>query len=76
VKKEGDGHSQPERTRGTPRARTSGPIPLLTFLPQLVYYESIKRELQIRPTYDCRCDERLKPKTEDSTRLAYTGFHG
>ena len=28
----------------------------------VVYYESIKRELQIRPTYDCRCDERLKLK--------------
>jgi hypothetical protein len=42
----------------------------------VVYYESIKRELKIRPTYDCRCDERLKTKTEDSTRLTYTGLHG
>jgi hypothetical protein len=23
-----------------------------------------------------RCDERLKTKAEESTRLAYTGFHG
>jgi hypothetical protein len=41
-----------------------------------VYYESIKRELKIRPTYDCRCDERLKTKAEDSTRLTYTGLRG
>ena len=24
--------------------------------------------------YECRCDERLKTKTEESTRLAYTGL--
>jgi hypothetical protein len=24
----------------------------------------------------CRCDERLKTKTEESTRLTYTGFLG
>jgi hypothetical protein len=30
----------------------------------LVYYESMKRELQTRPRYDCRCDERLKSKVE------------
>ncbi len=24
----------------------------------------------------CRCDERLKTKTEGTTRLVYTGFHG
>jgi len=28
----------------------------------VVYYESIKRELKIRPIYECRCDERLKTK--------------
>jgi hypothetical protein len=28
----------------------------------------MKREVKIRPTYDCRCDERLKTKAEDSTR--------
>jgi hypothetical protein len=42
----------------------------------VVYYESIKRELNIRLTYECRCDERLKAKAEGSTRLAYTGFRG
>ena len=40
---------------------------------RVVYYESIKRELKTRPTYDCRCDERLKTKTEDSAHLTYTG---
>ena len=24
--------------------------------------------------YECRCDERLKTKDEESTRLVYTGF--
>jgi hypothetical protein len=24
--------------------------------------------------YECRCDERLKSKAEESTRLAYTGL--
>ena len=28
----------------------------------VVYCESIKRELKTRPIYDCRCDERLKTK--------------
>jgi hypothetical protein len=31
----------------------------------------MKRELKTRPTYDCRCDERLKPKDDEST---YTVF--
>jgi len=29
---------------------------------QKVYYESMKREVKIRPIYECRCDERLKTK--------------
>jgi hypothetical protein len=41
-----------------------------------VYYESIKREVNIRLIYECRCDERLKAKTEGSTRLGYTGWRG
>jgi hypothetical protein len=41
-----------------------------------VYYESIKRELKTRPRYEFRCDERLKTKAEESTRLAYTGLLG
>jgi hypothetical protein len=42
----------------------------------VVYYESIKRELQRIPIYECRCDEKLKTKAEGSTRLAYTGLLG
>ena len=38
----------------------------------VVYYESINRELKTIPIYECRCDERLKTKTEESTRLVYT----
>ncbi len=41
-----------------------------------VYNESIKRELKSRPICECRCDERLKTKTEESTRLPYTGSLG
>jgi hypothetical protein len=41
-----------------------------------VYYESIKREVKTRPIYECRCDERLKTKPEESTRLVYTGCLG
>jgi hypothetical protein len=38
-----------------------------------VYYESIKRELKIKPIYECRCDERLQTnKTKRFTRLSYT----
>jgi hypothetical protein len=42
----------------------------------VVYYESINRELKTRPTYECRYDERLKTKPEESTSLVYTGFLG
>jgi hypothetical protein len=41
---------------------------------RVVYYESIKRELKIRPIYECRCDERLQTKTKEFTRLTYTGL--
>ena len=43
---------------------------------QDVYYETIKWDLKIKSISECRCDERLKTKTEKSTRLTYTGFHG
>ncbi len=36
--------------------------------------KSIKRELKTRPIYDCRCDERLEPKDDESTCPGYTGF--
>jgi hypothetical protein len=41
-----------------------------------VDYESRKRDLQTRHTYECRFDERLKTKSEKSTRLGYTGLIG
>jgi hypothetical protein len=41
-----------------------------------VYYESRKRELKTKPLYECRRDERLKPKGEESTYLAYTVLLG
>ena len=48
---------------------------MLNFSDELVvYYESIKRELKRRLIYEYRCDERLKTKTEESTRLTYTGL--
>ena len=37
---------------------------------------SLKRELNRRPIYEYRCDEKLKTKAEGSTRLAYTGLLG
>jgi len=40
----------------------------------VVYYESIKRNLKIKCIYECRCYERLQTKTKEFTLLAYTGF--
>ena len=37
-------------------------------------HQSIKRELKTKPIYECRCNERLKTKVEESTHLAYTGL--
>jgi hypothetical protein len=42
---------------------------LATTLNPVVYYETIKRELNKRLTYECRCDERLKAEPERSTRV-------
>ena len=39
---------------------------------ELFIIKSIKWELKTRPIYECRSDERLKTKAEESTRLAYT----
>ena len=38
----------------------------------VVYYESIKRELNKKLILDSWCDARLKVKVEGCTRLAYT----
>ena len=42
---------------------------------RVVYYESINRELKTKLMYECRCDERLKTKVEESTRLTCTVLH-
>jgi hypothetical protein len=47
---------------------------LLTIAGKFVYYESIKRGLKRRLIYEYRCDERLKTKNEESTRLSDTGL--
>ena len=49
---------------------------LMCSLNLFVYYESIKRELKRRLIYEYRGDERLKTKSEKSTRLVYTGLFG
>ena len=36
----------------------------------VVYYESLKRELKTKPIKECRCDERLQTRVEESTHLA------
>jgi hypothetical protein len=41
-----------------------------------VYCESIKQELKFKPISECRYDERLKTKSEESTHLTYTGLLG
>ena len=46
--------------------------PSAVFSLNLVYYESLKRELKTKTIYGFRCDERLKTKVEESTRLSYT----
>ncbi len=40
----------------------------------VVYYESIKLELKRRLIHEYRCDERLKTKNEESTRLGDSGL--
>jgi hypothetical protein len=40
------------------------------------YYEEINRELNRILIHECRCDERLRPKTEGSTCLTYIGLCG
>ena len=36
----------------------------------------MKRKLKTRPLYECRCDERLRTKPEESTCLTYTVLLG
>ncbi len=37
---------------------------------------NLKQEPNIRLIYECRCDERLKVKSEGSTPLTHTGLYG
>ncbi len=48
----------------------------LELLKIVVYYESIKREIKIKPVSESRCDERLKTKIEESTCLSDIGLFG
>ncbi len=36
----------------------------------------MKWQIKTRPIYECLCDERLKTKAEESTRLTFTGLLG
>ncbi len=40
----------------------------------VVYYGTMKRQINNRLIHEYRCDERLKAKTEGSTRLSHTGL--
>jgi hypothetical protein len=42
----------------------------------MVYHETIKGESNIKPNSECRCDERVKTKVEESTCLSDTGMFG
>jgi hypothetical protein len=58
------------------RLDSDSTINLSSLMVILVYYESINSEIKIRPMYECRCNERLKTKPEESTLLTYTGWIG
>jgi hypothetical protein len=45
-------------------------------LKESVYTDNVVSVEILLITYGCRCNERLKDKTEGSTHLVYTGFHG
>ena len=48
----------------------------IVILVNLFYYETIKRELNKRLIYECRCNVRLKANVEGSTPLGYTSIGG
>jgi len=62
-------HSKQDRKK-----RNSTILCVPDHLLDVVYYESIKRDLNIKPTCECRCDGRLQTKTKRFTRLSYTGL--
>ncbi len=64
-------------TKSKPEESKVRDIGLIGELEQkVVYYEWMKWDLQIRPVCECRCDERLHTKVEESTRLGHTGLFG
>ena len=58
-------------SKGTPFPHSTKSLYTRTVVRKVVYYESLNRELKTKPLYEFRCDERLKTKVEESTRLAY-----
>ncbi len=49
---------------------------MITFKPVTDSIRGTDRNLNRRPLYEYRCDERIKVKDEGSTRLGYTGLSG
>ena len=65
--------SQDSRSKWKADVDTSRPpVTMMINSSDLFIIQSIKRELKTRPIYDCRYDERLKPKDDEYTCLAYT----
>jgi hypothetical protein len=65
----------------SPKSTPRTPLYYLNKKPEEKDYESIKRELKIKPIYECRCDGRLQTKrftrlssTESFRKLFF--FHG
>jgi hypothetical protein len=61
-------------THHVPLANDTGHVSSVVYCFFEFIIKSIKREVKTRPIYDCRCDERLEPKDDESTCLAYTGL--
>ena len=79
--REGEGTQALSLSSGTHRIQNSlaehaGRLPVVELREprnlSIVYYESLKQELKTKAIYEFRCDERLKTKVEESTRLVYT----
>ena len=51
---------EPERKNSQHGTLHTAEIKFHSELINLVYYESMKRKLKIKPIYECRCNERLQ----------------
>ena len=58
------------KSKSPPLVDCAGCTPEAVKKRSVVYYESLKRELKTKPIKECRCDERLQTRVEESTRLA------